>query len=123
MQHDSAPAAANFINLLFIAISLDIEVPWRDSVRCSPAFWLFGTSHQRCVAKVGLMLRHFGRGGLPHRVTVDGPRETASHCRGRLPKIISTPIADVLEEGASINAMLHRDEIEAAAGLGRRDAR
>jgi hypothetical protein len=45
------------------------------------------------------MLRHLGRGGLPHRVTVDGPRETASHCRGRLPKIISAPIADVFRNG------------------------
>ena len=46
MQHDSAPAAANFIRLLFIAISLDIEVPWRDSVRCS-SFWLFGAPKVR----------------------------------------------------------------------------
>jgi hypothetical protein len=38
MQHDSAPAVANFISLLFIAISLDNEIPWRDSVRCSSDF-------------------------------------------------------------------------------------
>jgi hypothetical protein len=47
MQHDSAPAAANFVSLLFIAISLDIAVPWRDSVRCSSDFWLFGAPKVR----------------------------------------------------------------------------
>ena len=41
IQHDSAPAAANFISLLFIAISLDIEVPWRDFGPLQFSFWLF----------------------------------------------------------------------------------
>jgi hypothetical protein len=45
-------------------------------------------------------LRHLVRGGLPQRVTVGGQRGKPSHCHSRLPKIISIPIADVLEDGS-----------------------
>ena len=75
MQHDSTPAAANFISLLFIAISLDIEVPWRDSGPLQFRFLIFNAS-------VGFNAPTLKAGGrLPQRVTVGGNRGSASHCQ------------------------------------------
>ena len=108
MQNDSAPAAVNFINLLFIAISLHIGVPWRDSVSAAV---------QHCCVSVRApevrrkrsdsTLRHLVRGGLPQRVTVGGKEGPISHCHGRLPKIVSTPIADVFRSAKPRPMLCH----------------
>ena len=90
MQHDSAPAAANFISLLFIAISLDIKVPWRD----------FGSSAVQLLAfqctegapqRSDLMLRHLGL----------GTAAAACHSRGQKRVSLSLPTADFRRASAS----------------------
>jgi hypothetical protein len=108
MQNDSAPAAVNFINLLFIGISLDIGVPWRDSGPLQSILAMYGrirTAVRR--ERSDSTVRHLGRGRLPQRVTVGGQRGTPSHCHGRLPKIVSTPIADVFRSAKPRPMLCH----------------
>ena len=80
MQHDSAPAAANFISLLFIAISLDIEVPWRDSGPLQFRFRLFNALKVRRKGRIECS-DTWAWGRLPQRVTVGGKRGSASQCQ------------------------------------------
>src|SRR5262245_36538167 len=108
MQNDSAPAAVNFINLLFICYLLDIGVPWRDSVPLQSDTVEFGARTLSASQRPDSTLRHLVRGGLPQRVTVGGAmRDSLYHCHGRLPKIVSIPIADVFEGGSQCPMICH----------------
>jgi hypothetical protein len=81
MQNDSAPAAVNFINLLFIGISLDIGVPWRDSGPLQFILAMMGASAPQCVAKVGFNAPTLGPGKAP----------AACHSRGAKRDTLSLP--------------------------------
>ena len=98
MQHDSAPAAANFIRLLFIAISLDIEVPWRDSVGCRYIFWLFNALKLRRKGPIECSDTWAGDGC--RSVSQSGAKEgqpLTANCR--LSKSVSIPISRRLRNG------------------------
>jgi hypothetical protein len=97
MQHDSAAAAVNFVSLLFIAISLDIEIPWRDSVRCS-SFWLFGAPKVRRKGRIQRSDTWAGDGC--RSVSQSGAKEgqpLTANCR--LSKSVSIPISRRLRNG------------------------
>jgi hypothetical protein len=100
-QNDSAPAAVNFINLLFIGISLDIGVPWRDSGPLQSILAMYGRIRTavRCKGRIQRSDTWAGEGSRSVSQS-GGKRGANSHCHGRLPKIISIPIADVLEDGS-----------------------
>ena len=90
--------AANFISLLFIAISLDIEVPWRDSGPLHFRFWLFNAL-KSALQKLGFNAPTLGPGGrLPQRVTAFGQKRVSlSLPTADFRRASASPIADVLE--------------------------
>jgi hypothetical protein len=96
VHSDNTPAATNFANLLFICISLDIMS--RGGKRSAPVqLWIMGASAPKVRRKVGLMLRHLGRGGLRQRVTAEWQKDLRSHCHRRLKNSSAPPLADVFE--------------------------
>src|SRR3954469_16152591 len=97
MQHDSAPAAAHFIRLLFIAISLDIEVPC-GTRSAAVRFWLFKALKLRRKGRIQCSDTWAGDGC--RSVSQSGAKEgqpLTANCR--LSKSVSIPISRRLRNG------------------------
>jgi hypothetical protein len=116
-QHDSAAAAANFVNLLFIGYLPRHRGPVAGlgplqsdvlAFRCIAPRWRRKGRIQRSDTWAGEGSRSVSQSG--------GQREAASHCRSRLPKSVSIPIADVFRNGTPApNAIRNVDEVAAIA--------